>query len=234
MSAPALCSTEIDRATALLRELAALRELLPLRALLPLVGHADALAALAVAWGGSGDGPDVGLAVVGAGTLPSGEPVPWLPARATDGSDAFDLRVNLATVREPVGVTTAGEAPGAPGTPATLTLAPGGRVTLGLGVAVTAAWPPGLTCHLYARSGAGRDSISLRNAVGIIDRDFLGREALCMLRNDGDQPYVVQHGQRVIQAQYLLVAFPRHTAADAAAAAAVVPGRAGFHSTGVL
>ena len=107
--------------------------------------------------------------------LPHGEGLP-LPARATAGAAGFDLR---AAVSAPV------------------TLAPGKRALIPAGFAV--AIPEGWEGQVRPRSGlALRHGITLINSPGTIDSDYRG-EVLVPLINHGEEPFVVQRGERIAQ-----------------------------------
>jgi dUTP pyrophosphatase len=110
----------------------------------------------------------------------------------------------------------------------TATLAPGGRATLGTGVAL--ALPPGVAGLVTPRSGLAADhGITCLNAPGLIDPEYRG-EVRVVLHNTGAEPFEVAPGDRI--AQLVLVAFhaPELRVVDA------LPdsprGEAGFGSSG--
>jgi dUTP pyrophosphatase len=106
---------------------------------------------------------------------PSGKDLP-LPAPATAGAAGVDLRA-----------ATDGE----------LTLAPGERRLIPTGFAV--AIPSGYEAQVRPRSGlALRHGIVLPNAPGTIDCDYRG-EVKVILMNAGDEPFVIQRGDRIAQ-----------------------------------
>lgn len=99
-----------------------------------------------------------------------------LPAYGTALSAGCDLRAALS---EPI------------------TLEPGRRVVVPTGLCV--ALPPGTELQVRPRSGlAVRHGITVLNAPGTIDADYRG-ELQVPLINLGEQPFVIQHGDRVAQ-----------------------------------
>ena len=78
-----------------------------------------------------------------------------------------------------------------------VTLAPGAITLIPTGLAV--AIPAGFEAQIRPRSGlAARHGIGLINAPGTIDADYRGEIKLALI-NLGQQPYVVQRGDRVAQ-----------------------------------
>ncbi|MCU5076912.1 dUTP diphosphatase [Bacillus cereus] len=57
---------------------------------------------------------------------------------------------------------------------------------------------------LFVRSGLayGKD-LTLQNATGVIDSDFYGNHIRILLRNEGTEPFVVNHGDRIAQGIFL-------------------------------
>ena len=107
--------------------------------------------------------------------LPHGEGLP-LPARASAGAAGFDLR---AAVEAPV------------------TLAPGSRALVPCGIAL--AIPAGWEGQVRPRSGlALRHGVTLINSPGTIDSDYRG-ELQVPLVNLGQEPFVVNRGERIAQ-----------------------------------
>jgi len=104
-------------------------------------------------------------------------PAAKIPTRATVGSAGLDLYALL-------------DAP--------LILEPGGRATVGTGIAI------GLPSRdmvglVFARSGlAIRHGITKSNGVGVIDSDYTG-ELRVGLVNLGDAAYTIRPGERVAQ-----------------------------------
>ena len=78
------------------------------------------------------------------------------------------------------------------------TLAPGGRASVGTGVAV--ALPPGSAGLVVPRSGlAARHGIALVNAPGIIDAGYRGELRVLLLNTDRTEPFAVAVGDRIAQ-----------------------------------
>ncbi|MBK9278361.1 MAG: dUTP diphosphatase [Candidatus Obscuribacter sp.] len=76
-------------------------------------------------------------------------------------------------------------------------LQPMNRIALPTGIIVEV--PPGYEGQIRARSGlAATAGISLTNCVGTIDSDYRG-ELMVLLINFGDQPYVIEPGERIAQ-----------------------------------
>ncbi len=99
-----------------------------------------------------------------------------IPAYQTDGAAGFDF---CAHISEPY------------------TLKPGEIHAFGTGVGVEI--PEGYELQIRSRSGlAYKNFISLLNGVGTIDSDYRG-EMHVLLKNHGDQPFVVEPGMRIAQ-----------------------------------
>lgn len=106
-----------------------------------------------------------------------------LPAYATDGSAALDLRACLDNG---------------------ITVAPGETVTIPSGIAI-AIHDPGLVAILAPRSGLGiKHGIVLANTIGVIDSDYQG-EIKIGIRNQGLEPYSIQPGERICQLLFVPV-----------------------------
>jgi dUTP pyrophosphatase len=111
-------------------------------------------------------------------------------------------------------------------------LSPGGRKLVPTGLVV--AIPPGHEAQVRPRSGlALRHGVTVLNAPGTIDADYRG-EVMVLLVNLGEEPFVIEHGDRIAQ---LILA--RVTEADPIevdvledADAQTVRGIGGFGSTG--
>lgn len=111
-----------------------------------------------------------------------GQTIP-LPAYATDGSAALDLR---ACIEVPV------------------TLAPGETRLIGSGIAISIR-DPGLVAIIAPRSGLGiKHGICLGNGIGIIDSDYSG-EIQIGLWNRSGEPYTIQPGERICQMLFMPV-----------------------------
>jgi dUTP pyrophosphatase len=101
-----------------------------------------------------------------------------LPKRMSSGAAGLDLAACLGAGNE-------------------LELLPGGRklVPTGLVVAV----PPGHEAQVRPRSGlAFRHGVTVLNAPGTIDADYRG-ELMVLLVNLGEDPFVIEHGDRIAQ-----------------------------------
>ncbi len=106
-----------------------------------------------------------------------------LPQYATEGSAALDLRACI-------------EAP--------QVVSPGQSVTIPSGIAISI-HDPNLVAILAPRSGLGiKHGIVLSNTIGIIDSDYQG-EIKIGIRNQGNEPYTIQPGERVCQMLFVPV-----------------------------
>jgi dUTP pyrophosphatase len=102
-------------------------------------------------------------------------PLP-LPRYMTAGAAGMDL---LADIEQP------------------LEIKPGQRLLVPTGLAV--ALPQGFEAQIRPRSGlALKHGLTLPNAPGTIDCDYRG-EIQIILLNLGDQPYVIERGERIAQ-----------------------------------
>ncbi|HLU20635.1 MAG TPA: dUTP diphosphatase [Pusillimonas sp.] len=103
-----------------------------------------------------------------------------LPAYATEGSAAMDLR---ACIEEPV------------------ELAPGGRVLVKTGIAINM-MDPGLVAIVASRSGLSlKHGVRVAQGIGVIDADYHG-EIGVILANDGESTYVIEPGERIAQLMF--------------------------------
>jgi dUTP pyrophosphatase len=128
------------------------------------------------------------------------------PARAHDGDAGFDLHaVEPATIE------------------------PGGRASVGTGIAV--AIPDGYAGLVLPRSGlAQRHGISLVNAPGLIDAGYRGEVRVLLLNTDPEQAFGVDPGDRI--AQLVLAAVEAPELVEATDLEATARGDGGFGSTG--
>ena len=100
-----------------------------------------------------------------------------LPSYATPGSAAMDLH---ACCEVPIMI------------PAKAM----GKVPTGIAIEIP---DPEMVALVFPRSGlASKHGISLSNAVGVIDSDYRG-EIICLVKNDSDQDFVVNPGDRIAQ-----------------------------------
>lgn len=128
------------------------------------------------------------------------------PARAHDGDAGFDLHaVEAATIE------------------------PGGRASVGTGIAV--AIPDGYAGLVLPRSGlAHRHGISLVNAPGLIDAGYRGELRVLLLNTDRESPFGVDPGDRI--AQLVLTAVEAAELEEAADLDETARGEGGFGSSG--
>ena len=132
-----------------------------------------------------------------------------LPAYATDGSAALDLRAAV-------------EAP--------LTLAPGDAALVPSGLAIHIA-DPGLCALVLPRSGLGhRHGIVMGNGTGLIDADYQG-PLLISAWNRGSEAFTISPGDRI--AQLLLLPIQRATLQVVDTFELSSRGAGGFGHTGV-
>ena len=132
-----------------------------------------------------------------------------LPAYATDGSAALDLRAAV-------------EAP--------LTLAPGDAALVPSGLAIHIA-DPGLCALVLPRSGLGhRHGIVMGNGTGLIDADYQG-PLLISAWNRGSEAFTISPGDRI--AQLLLLPIQRASLQVVDTFEQSSRGAGGFGHTGV-
>jgi len=140
--------------------------------------------------------------------LPHGEGLD-LPSYATSQSAGMDLRAAVAA-----------DAP--------VTLEPGARALIPTGLQI--ALPTGYEGQVRPRSGlAAKHGVTVLNSPGTIDADYRG-EVKVILVNLGQEPFVIQRGERIAQ---LVVA--RHAQVDwteEAELEVTERGVGGFGSTG--
>lgn len=131
-----------------------------------------------------------------------------LPEYATDGSAGLDLR---ACVDGPT------------------TIGPGETRLVATGLAIHIA-DPGYAAVIVPRSGLGhRHGLVLGNLVGLIDSDYQG-EVLISCWNRGNEPYVIEPGERIAQLVVVPVARARFELVDEFAE--TKRGAGGFGHTG--
>lgn len=137
----------------------------------------------------------------------SGHP---LPAYATPQSAGLDVRACL---------------PDGP-----VTLQPGEWRLVPTGL--FAALPDGMELQVRPRSGlAFKHGVTVLNSPGTIDADYRG-EIGVLLINHGQQPFVVEHGERI--AQLVLARYERLVWAETDELPETSRGTGGFGSTGKL
>ncbi|WP_219836709.1 dUTP diphosphatase [Paenibacillus sp. R14(2021)] len=139
--------------------------------------------------------------------LPGNEDV-QLPRKMSDLAAGFDLH---AAVDEPV------------------TLQPGERKLIPTGFAM--AMPADLEAQIRPRSGlAYKHGITCLNSPGTIDADYRG-EVKVLLINLGQQPFVIERGERIAQMLFQLV--PVVELAEVNNLPETIRGAGGFGHTGV-
>ena len=107
-------------------------------------------------------------------------------------------------------------------------LEPGGRASIGTGIAV--AIPEGHAGLVLPRSGlAARHGIALANAPGLIDAGYRG-EVRVLLLNTGSSPFEVAVGDRI--AQLLITPFALVEPVQASELEPSTRGTGGFGSSG--
>ena len=85
-------------------------------------------------------------------------------------------------------------------------LAPGGRATVGTGLAV--AIPEGYAGFVQPRSGlAARHGITIVNAPGLVDAGYRGELKVVLLNTDARESFLVEPGMRI--AQLVVLPVPR-------------------------
>ncbi len=132
-----------------------------------------------------------------------------LPAYATDGSAAVDLRAAIDTPVE---------------------IAPGGRAMIPTGVAI-APETRDVVAIVAARSGlAVKKGICLSNGIGVIDADYRGEICVGLL-NTSAEAFTVTPGDRIAQLMFLPVLAANFLPVEELDETA--RGAGGFGSTGV-
>jgi dUTP pyrophosphatase len=108
-------------------------------------------------------------------------------------------------------------------------LEPGGRASVGTGVAV--AIPAGHGGLVLPRSGlAARHGIGLVNAPGLIDAGYRGEVRVLLLNTDRDEPFAIEAGDRI--AQLVVVRLAVLDLVENSSLAETARGADGFGSTG--
>jgi dUTP pyrophosphatase len=108
-------------------------------------------------------------------------------------------------------------------------LPPGGRATVGTGVAV--AVPDGYAAFVHPRSGlASRHGITVVNAPGTVDAGYRGEIRVVLLNTDQGEAFTVRRGDRI--AQLVVQPVTRVRFLDVAELPATPRGEGGFGSTG--
>ena len=109
-----------------------------------------------------------------------------------------------------------------------LVLGPGARAAVPTGLSVEI--PPGFEVQVRPRSGlALKHGVTVANAPGTIDADYRG-EIKVILVNLGDQPFVVNRGERI--AQLVMAAVVQAEVVEVDELSETQRGEGGFGSTG--
>ena len=112
---------------------------------------------------------------------------------------------------------------------ADVVLPPGGRATVGTGVAL--AVPDGYAGFVHPRSGlASRHGLSVVNAPGTIDAGYRGEVRVVLLNTDRAEPFTVRRGDRI--AQLVVQPVSRARFVEVAELPPSPRGEGGFGSTG--
>ncbi len=131
-----------------------------------------------------------------------------LPRQASSGSSGLDLRA---------------------ATPGEMVLEAGGRARVPTGLVLEI--PPGWEGQVRPRSGlAANYGVTLTNSPGTIDSDYRGEVQILMI-NHGQEPFVLQRGDRI--AQLVLAPVTPVEVIEVAVADETDRGTGGFGSTGV-
>jgi len=108
-------------------------------------------------------------------------------------------------------------------------LSPGGRATVGTGIAI--AVPDGYAAFVHPRSGlASRHGITLVNAPGTVDAGYRGEVKVVLLNTDLAEPFTVRRGDRI--AQLVVQPVTRARFLDSDELPPTPRGDGGFGSTG--
>ena len=108
-------------------------------------------------------------------------------------------------------------------------LPPGGRATVGTGMAI--AVPEGFAAFVHPRSGlAAGHGITVVNAPGTVDAGYRGEVRVVLLNTDPSEPFTVRRGDRI--AQLVVQPVTRVRFVDAAELPPTPRGEGGFGSTG--
>ena len=160
-------------------------------------------------------------------------PPPPSPSAPADGTGADDADVAVLVRRLGAGVLPSRARPGDAGldlaTTEEVTLPPGGRATVGTGVAL--ALPAGTAAFVLPRSGlAARHGVTVLNAPGTVDAGYRGEVRVTLLNTDRDTAVTLHAGDRV--AQLVVMALPTVRLVEVDRLPGSDRGEAGFGSTG--
>lgn len=139
---------------------------------------------------------------------PNADPALPLPAYASTGAAGADLRADLGG--------------------GSVSIAPGARTLIA--TCLTLAIPQGWEVQVRPRSGlALKHGVTVLNSPGTIDSDYRGPLGVILI-NLGDQPFQVNHGDRI--AQMVVAPAPQAGFRLVAALDQTARGTGGFGSTG--
>ncbi len=114
-------------------------------------------------------------------------------------------------------------------TTVTVTIPPGGRISVPTGIAL--ALPPGYAGFVHPRSGlAARSGLGIVNAPGTVDSGYRGEILVQLVNHDLHEPVTVERGDRIAQLVVQRVEQARFTSVDALPASS--RGSAGHGSSG--
>jgi dUTP pyrophosphatase len=112
---------------------------------------------------------------------------------------------------------------------ADVVLPPGGRATVGTGMAM--AVPDGYAAFVHPRSGlASRHGITVVNAPGTVDAGYRGEVRVVLLNTDPAEPFTIRRGDRI--AQLVVQPVTRVRFLEVAELPVSPRGEGGFGSTG--
>jgi dUTP pyrophosphatase len=130
------------------------------------------------------------------------------PTKQTVGSAGYDIS---ACINEPIAIK------------------PGERHPVPTGIRVSC--PDAYALQVWPRSG-----LALRHGIdtlaGLIDSDYRG-EVICILVNHGNEPFSINHGDRIAQLVPVALGCPQQLAFMESSLSDTTRGQGGFGSTGV-
>lgn len=128
-----------------------------------------------------------------------------------------------------IGYTTARYVDGLRAVPDSIIIRPHEVAKIGCGFAFQP--PEGYAGYIYARSGlATKQHLRPGNCVGVVDEDYRG-EYIIPLFNDGDEPQIIRHGDRI--AQLVFMPYEQVAFTEVNELGETERGSGGFGSTGV-
>lgn len=143
-----------------------------------------------------------------------------IPERASNGAVGYDVYASI--VLNKITKEVIGKLP--------ITVNPGESILIGIGVQFAIPWP----CEAQVRPRSGlacKYDIELSNSPGTIDPDFRG-EAGVLLRNRGNNPFVIEEGMRIAQLVFSNVELP--ILEESEELPKTLRGIGGFGSTGLF